>query len=266
MNGADFTRTHVWNVENLTEPQYLGFHNGTLRTIDHNNYVHGDYIYQANYTSGLRILQIDDAQQAQLSEVGFFDTYPANNGVTFNGAWSVYPFFRSDTVIVNDIQNGLFVLQFDKVRPDLDLDGQINCVDVDRLVAEIVAGTNHHRFDMDGDGAVGLDDLERWRQEAGEALLGNGLSIPVGDANLDGIVDGSDFGVWNTHKFSLLASWCSGDFTADGVVDGSDFALWNANKLTTAGDSLQFVPEPHGFWAHIVFFALARRGGARRKA
>ena len=43
-------------------------------------------------------------------EVGYFDTYDADNNVNFNGAWSVFPYFDSGTILVNDRQNGLFVL------------------------------------------------------------------------------------------------------------------------------------------------------------
>jgi hypothetical protein len=37
--------------------------------------------------------------------------------------------------------------------------------------------------------------------------------------------------------------WCQGDLTADGIVDTSDFNLWNQHKFTFAG-SLMMVPEP----------------------
>jgi len=107
------TRTHVWNVQKLTKPNYEGFVEGTNRTIDHNMYVVGEYIYQANYSSGLRILSEPATRKLVTVEVGYFDTFPANNNVNFNGAWSVYPFFPSGNIIVSDQQNGLFVLRFD---------------------------------------------------------------------------------------------------------------------------------------------------------
>ncbi|HMO93216.1 MAG TPA: choice-of-anchor B family protein [Pirellulaceae bacterium] len=108
------TRTHIWLVRKLSSPLYLGFSEGTERTIDHNLYVKGKYIYQANYTSGLRILGQTNPIRQNLEEVGFFDTYPADNAVSFNGAWSVYPYFPSGNIIVSDRQNGLFVLRFDE--------------------------------------------------------------------------------------------------------------------------------------------------------
>ena len=29
----------------------------------------------------------------------------------FNGAWSVYPFFKSENIIVSDINSGLFIVK-----------------------------------------------------------------------------------------------------------------------------------------------------------
>jgi choice-of-anchor B domain-containing protein len=109
------TRTRVWNVEDLDSPQYLGFINGVESTIDHNLYVKGNLIFQANYTSGLRVLRINDAQTLDMEEIAFLDTYGADNNVTFNGAWSVYPYFDSGTVIVSDRQNGLFMVRLNSV-------------------------------------------------------------------------------------------------------------------------------------------------------
>jgi hypothetical protein len=57
----------------------------------------------------------------------------------------------------------------------------------------------------------------------------------VGDANLDGFVDGLDFIRWNANKFTTNSNWCDGDFNADGFVDGLDFIEWNANKFTQQG-------------------------------
>jgi hypothetical protein len=62
---------------------------------------------------------------------------------------------------------------------------------------------------------------------------------------LNGDVDGSDFGIWNAHKFTSVAAWCSGDFSANGVIDGSDLGIWNAHKFTSAAAS-NVVPEPIG--------------------
>jgi len=48
---------------------------GPVAAIDHNLYIKGDYAYQSNYRSGLRILHIGDLSEAGgLEEVAFFDT------------------------------------------------------------------------------------------------------------------------------------------------------------------------------------------------
>jgi hypothetical protein len=71
-----------------------------------------------------------------------------------------------------------------------------------------------------------VNDLYHWVLNLKQTLLG--------DANLDFVVDGSDFGIWNSHKFTTTSAWTKGDFTADRAVDGSDFAIWNSNKFSSA--------------------------------
>ncbi len=105
------TRTYILDVTDLDNPVLLGDFTNTTAAIDHNMYVQGDFLYQANYTSGLRILDITDAANANLTEVAFFDTRPESESAVFQGAWGNYPFFASCSVVVNDIQRGLFVLR-----------------------------------------------------------------------------------------------------------------------------------------------------------
>jgi hypothetical protein len=105
------TRTHIFNVSDLDAPTITGIHEGTNTAIDHNLYILGRYSYQANYRSGLRVLDISSAATANLQEVGYFDIYPIDDLPEFNGAWSNYPFFKSGVVLVSGIEQGLFVLR-----------------------------------------------------------------------------------------------------------------------------------------------------------
>jgi hypothetical protein len=41
---------------------------------------------------------------------GFFDTYPLNDDVSFDGTWSNYPYFPSGTIAVSNF-DGLFLLR-----------------------------------------------------------------------------------------------------------------------------------------------------------
>ena len=105
------TRTRVWDVSDLDSPLLVGYHDGRTASIDHNLYTYNGYVYEANYRSGLSILEMGDLSTAELSEVGYFDIYPANDSPNFNGAWSVYPYFDSGIVIVSGIEQGLFILR-----------------------------------------------------------------------------------------------------------------------------------------------------------
>ncbi|HUG38849.1 MAG TPA: choice-of-anchor B family protein [Longimicrobiales bacterium] len=107
--GIGNTRTLVWDVARLDDPILVKEHSGTTRSTDHNLYIRRDRLYQANYTSGLRVLDISDPRNPV--EVGWFDTVPGADGPGFQGAWSVYPFFESGTLIVTSIDEGLFILR-----------------------------------------------------------------------------------------------------------------------------------------------------------
>ena len=105
------TRTYIWDIADLDNPVLIGNYTAGagVNSIDHNVYVKGNFAFEANYRSGLRILDITNIASATLTEAAFFDIYPANNNPNFNGAWSVYPFFASG-VVVSGIEQGLFIL------------------------------------------------------------------------------------------------------------------------------------------------------------
>ncbi len=103
------TRTLVFDLLELDSPVLLGEHLGVAASIDHNQYIVERYSFQANYTSGLRVLDVSNP--AALEEVAFFDTFPNSDATVFSGLWSVYPFFESRNVVASDIEQGLFVLR-----------------------------------------------------------------------------------------------------------------------------------------------------------
>jgi choice-of-anchor B domain-containing protein len=104
------TRTIVWDVSNLEEPVVVKEYLGTTSATDHNLYIRGQYVFESNYVSGLRVLDISDP--ANPREVGYFDTVPfGENTPGFAGSWSNYPFFKSGTIIVTSMREGLFVVR-----------------------------------------------------------------------------------------------------------------------------------------------------------
>jgi choice-of-anchor B domain-containing protein len=102
------TRTLVWDVSDLDDPVVIKQYISPILTIDHNQYVVGNKVYQANYTSGLRVLDITDVTNPQI--VQYFDTRPQDNDRSYNGAWSVYPFFDNGMLYVSSRDEGLFIL------------------------------------------------------------------------------------------------------------------------------------------------------------
>jgi hypothetical protein len=80
-------------------------------------------------------------------------------------------------------------------------------------------------------------------------VLENYTAIP-GDANGDKAVDGTDFNIWNSFKFTGGTDWLTGDFNGDGFTDASDFNIWNAHKFTQVTDSS--VPEPSGIFVPLT--------------
>jgi len=102
------TTTWVIDVSDRAAPFVAStFTNGNA-AIDHNLMFRDGVVYEANYTSGLRLWDAAPDPLAPV-EVGWFDTFPADDTTTFSGAWGVHV-LPSGTVLVQDINAGLFVI------------------------------------------------------------------------------------------------------------------------------------------------------------
>ena len=105
------TQTRIFDLTSLSNPTLHVNYFGGVNAIDHNGYIKGNKFYLASYTAGLRVLDISQVQNKSVTEIGFFDTYPSNNNPKFNGVWSIYPFFESGVIAINDIDSGLFLVK-----------------------------------------------------------------------------------------------------------------------------------------------------------
>ena len=105
------TQTRIFDLTSLSNSTLHVNYFGGVNAIDHNGYVKGNKFYLASYTAGLRVLDISQVQNKSVIEIGFFDTYPSNNNPKFNGVWSIYPFFESGVIAINDIDSGLFLVK-----------------------------------------------------------------------------------------------------------------------------------------------------------
>ncbi|PGH13880.1 hypothetical protein AJ80_06149 [Polytolypa hystricis UAMH7299] len=114
------TTTYIFNIADLANPQHTGLYQSPARSIDHNQYVVDGLSYQANYCSGLRIVDVSsikrDPTGAGFKQVGFFDVHPEDDEVggvvDFLGSWSVYPFFPSGYLLLNSIERGIYSLKY----------------------------------------------------------------------------------------------------------------------------------------------------------
>ncbi len=105
------TRTIIFDFLDLDNPIEHMIYNGPTAAIDHNGYVKGDKFYLANYRAGIRVIDISDIGNKNMTEIGFFDTYTASNGAAFNGVWNVYPYFNSGNIVISDIEGGFFLVK-----------------------------------------------------------------------------------------------------------------------------------------------------------
>ncbi len=105
------TTTYIWNVEDLDLPVLQKTYVSPNTSIDHNNYIKDDKVYQANYRSGLRILDAADIANGNLSEIAFFDVYPDDDNPDFGAMWSNYPYFPSDNVVMSSKNEGFFIVR-----------------------------------------------------------------------------------------------------------------------------------------------------------
>jgi choice-of-anchor B domain-containing protein len=103
------TRTLIFDLADLDDPILIKEFVGTRRATDHNLYIKGNRMYQANYSAGLRILDISDPTNPR--EVGFLDTNPGEDTPAMDGAWSNYPYFKSGTIVVTSTGQGLFLVK-----------------------------------------------------------------------------------------------------------------------------------------------------------
>jgi choice-of-anchor B domain-containing protein len=115
------TRTLIFDVTDLLNPQLIGEYYHATVTPDHNIYTLDNYVYQANYSGGLRVLDATNVAAGELTEVAYFDMDPGIDTRSFIGAWSVYPYFQSGVIAVSHIETGLFLLRGNFASADLAL-------------------------------------------------------------------------------------------------------------------------------------------------
>ncbi|MET0387574.1 MAG: choice-of-anchor B family protein [Polyangiales bacterium] len=104
------TKTFVFDLNDLDKPVPMETFVAKTNATDHNLYILGHYAYQANYTEGMRILDLHDVASSKLSEVAFFDSLPSASGSEMRGAWTAFPYLKNNVVVMQTTESGMFIL------------------------------------------------------------------------------------------------------------------------------------------------------------
>ena len=105
------TRTLIWDLADLDDPVLAREYMADTKATDHNLYIRGTTMYQSNYKSGLRVLDVSDPENPV--PVGHFDTVPyGGDDAQMTGSWSNYPYFESGIVVVTSGREGLFLVRY----------------------------------------------------------------------------------------------------------------------------------------------------------
>lgn len=105
------TRTLVFDFSDLESPTLHTTYLGETAATDHNGYVKGNQFFLANYTAGMRVLDLTNINGKLLTESAYFDTFPTNNTAGTKALWSIYPYFESGKIVLNDTESGFFVIK-----------------------------------------------------------------------------------------------------------------------------------------------------------
>jgi len=103
------TKTIVLDFTDLDNPIHSFDYSGPTLATDHNGYVNGDLFYLANNAAGLRVIDISDISNGEMTEIGFFDSHPLNDFAGYEGIWSTYPYFESGNIVISDREEFLVV-------------------------------------------------------------------------------------------------------------------------------------------------------------
>jgi choice-of-anchor B domain-containing protein len=112
------TTLRTLDISDLNNPFVSHAWHGPTIARDHNGFGVGNHYYMSNYQRGLTILDVTDPNDPQ--QTAFFDTYPAGDGVSYAGAWGVYPYLPSGNILISDIEGGLFILR-EQTAPEYQL-------------------------------------------------------------------------------------------------------------------------------------------------
>lgn len=152
----------VCNTTDLTDITVESTFNSNVdpNSIPHNLIIKEQYVYLSYYHDGLQVFDLSDPQNPILA--GFYDTFLVDDHSGFQGAWGVYPLLPSGLILISDMVEGLFVLDFTLDNTgclgDFNNDLTINAADLLLFLTEFGC-ISDCIYDLDGDEQVNSSDL-----------------------------------------------------------------------------------------------------------
>ena len=254
--------------------------------IPHNVHVWQDWLIISYYTDGGIV--VDASVPDNLIEVGNFDTFFTGSG-GFSGAWGAYPFLPSETVLLTDITNGLYVVTPTYVRA-CRVEGLITNADTGNPIAganvDIDADQiNGAQSDFTGEYKTGIAtagtysvtySAQGYLPQTLELTLENGVIVeqdvqlePLPNFSLSGNTVEAEGGasvadaqvvIFNEDFLFESESDASGNFSLSGVTEGSYTVVagkWGYNygtaEITLSADSDVVIELDRGYQDDFVF-------------
>jgi choice-of-anchor B domain-containing protein len=108
-HGRDMKVVDVSDFTNLTVDTVFNGGASFPSHIVHNLLVRGNYLYTSYYYEGLQVFDLSNPWRPRRAY--YYNTFPGPGGNSYKGAWGVYPMLPSGTILVSDMQGGLFVFE-----------------------------------------------------------------------------------------------------------------------------------------------------------
>lgn len=120
-------RIRCWDISDLQNISQISTYRpaaADLISTVHNVFVKNDTAYVSFYKFGLRVVDFTDPFNPV--EIGHYDTYPTPIGTLFVGSFGLYPFLPSGTIIMSDMQTGLWLFRYnDPTSTGVDTEGTV---------------------------------------------------------------------------------------------------------------------------------------------
>lgn len=126
-------------------------------SIVHNTHVRPDWFaVNSWYRDGFNI--VDVSRPNNMIVTGYYDMYPSS-GNGFNGTWGVYPFLPSGTIVVSNIEDGLYVFSPTYVKGcylEGNVKDSVTFLNLQNVLVQILTVSNANTYsDVSGNYATG---------------------------------------------------------------------------------------------------------------